>query len=116
MRAASVFGEDFWSSAVASLLPELGPDAIELRIRGLVTRDFFREEPKSLYGGELQFCFRQSLLREASYGTLCTEDRRAAHRLAADWLESTGQAAPEVIAKHRALAEDGEGGGPTRVK
>ena len=116
MRAASVFGEDFWSSAVASLLPELGPDAIELRIRGLVTRDFFREEPKSLYPGELQFCFRQSLLREASYGTLCTEDRRAAHRLAADWLESTGQAAPEVIAKHRALAEDGEGGGPTRVK
>jgi eukaryotic-like serine/threonine-protein kinase len=116
MRAASVFGEDFWSSAVASLLPELGPDEVEVRIRGLVTRDFFREEPKSLYAGERQFCFRQSLLREASYGMLCTEDRRAAHRLAADWLESTGQAAPEVLANHRALAVDSDGGGPTRVK
>jgi len=93
LRAASVFGMVFERAGVARLLgegAEVDADLATLEGDELVERR----------GGGVEHVFRHALLREAAYGMLTDDDRVLGHRLAADWLESTGRAQPALLAEH----------------
>ncbi len=100
LRAASVIGPVFWPGAVTHLVG--GPPfaaAVASRLESLVEREFIVPTEASRFAGERQFAFRHGLIRDAAYGTLPDDDRRLAHRLAADWLDRAGEA-PVVVAQH----------------
>ena len=100
LRAASVVGPVFWPGAVIHLVGG-APFASQVssRLDGLVEREFILPTDGSRFPGERQFAFRHGLIRDAAYGTLPDDDRKLAHRLAADWLDRAGEA-PAVIAQH----------------
>jgi hypothetical protein len=111
LRAASVFGERFWSGGVAELLGDAGgvgsaePERIlELLCRG----EIIVREGESRYAGETQYGFRHGLLREAADHLLEVEDRRRGHGLAARYLERKGERDAVVLAEHYREAGEGE--------
>jgi tetratricopeptide (TPR) repeat protein len=97
LRIASVFGETFWTAGVRALLED--DRSLEwldvLRDRELVA---FREP--SRLAGQQELGFRQALVREAAYATLVERDRVLGHRLAAEWLERSGERDPAILAHH----------------
>jgi hypothetical protein len=95
-RAASVFGEMSWAGGVTALLGHAGLVAID----ELLARELLVASPESRFAGDAQYMFRHALLRDAAYAMLTEEDRMAAHRLAAEWLEQAGEQNPLVLAEH----------------
>lgn len=95
LRAASVFGMVFERAGVARLLGDA-----EVADADLATLE--GDELVERRGGRAdgEHVFRHALLREAAYGMLTDEDRALGHRLAAEWLESTGRAQPAILAEH----------------
>ncbi|MDB4935464.1 MAG: protein kinase [Labilithrix sp.] len=101
LRAASVFGESFWSGGMASMMGDDLP-LHELRsvLAELVDREMITEERTSKWLGETEYRFRHGLLRDGAYATLAEPDRVRAHRRAAAWLEGVGESDPAVLAEH----------------
>jgi eukaryotic-like serine/threonine-protein kinase len=101
LRAASIFGEVFWSGGVRALLGDTYP-AIDLEpcLASLVEREILRQRTTTAFAGEIEYAFRHALLREATLGTLTAEDRALGHRLAAAWLEVLGERDAAVLAEH----------------
>ncbi|AUX46119.1 serine/threonine protein kinase [Sorangium cellulosum] len=97
LRAASIFGETFRSSAVAALLGgvEIAPLLAELQRREVIMR---RSEGRQR--DDAEYCFRHALVREAAYGMLTARDRRIGHALAGGFLEAAGEGDPMVLAEH----------------
>jgi eukaryotic-like serine/threonine-protein kinase len=96
LRAASAFGERFWVSGVTSVVgtqTDVPSWLIVLEEQEVVARS--REER---FKGEPEYTFRHALMRDAAYATLTADDRVAAHRGAARWLEAAGEADPLVMA------------------
>jgi len=101
LRAASVFGEVFWSEGVAALLgDDLPAPAIHAWLETLVDRELLVRRPDSRFPGMEEVAFRHALLREGAYAMLTEADRIAGHRLAAEWLERQGESEPMVLAEH----------------
>jgi len=101
LRAASVFGQLFWRGSVSALLgDELSETRLDEWLAYLEDREviFRRGETRFLHDEEL--IFRHSLLRDASYAMLTDQDRVLGHRLAAQWLESSGENQARVLAEH----------------
>jgi hypothetical protein len=99
LRAASVFGGDFWKGGVKSLLggnPDLDVPLGELVSQGLVQRS-----PQCRFANEEEYAFRHPLVRAASYAMLTDADRALGHDLAALWLERVGERDEAVITGHR---------------
>jgi serine/threonine protein kinase len=107
LRAASVFGDVFWASGVASLLGEPDARALDKALDGLVAQDIVVRHRASRFVGEQEFAFRHSVLREAAGAMLTDEDRSLGHGLAANWLEARGEQDPEVLARHREMSRRG---------
>jgi len=107
LRAAAVFGGRFWVAGVSKLLgvdvedPELWSSLELLRRQELVL-----PSRRSQLPGQRELYFAYELMREGSYAMLTDEDRRLGHRLAAEWLETTGQGDPVVLAKHFASGDE----------
>jgi eukaryotic-like serine/threonine-protein kinase len=101
LRAASVFGEVCWESAVAELLggETRRAEANEWLAR-LVEREVLVRRSTSRFPGELEVAFRHALLREGAYAMLTEDDRTLGHRLAGSWLEEHGEADAMVLAEH----------------
>lgn len=99
LRAASVFGQAFWPSAVARLL---GISAEEVRsLFALLSADeLVSTSADSRFAGEAQLRFRHALVREAAYATLTDEDRKLAHGVAAEWLSEHGEHDHLTMAQH----------------
>ena len=101
LRAASVFGKTFWTSAVASLferethVTEVGAWLDELAEREILTR-----HEGSRFRGEQEWSFRHGLLAEAASGMLTEKDKKTAHHRAAEWLEAMGESDPVTMASH----------------
>jgi hypothetical protein len=100
LRAASVLGEVFWNTAVASLLgiealPEVGEWLAVLEDRELVSA-----QRSSKFEGARAYAFRHALVREAAYAMLPDSDRIAAHARAGEWLEGAGETDANVLADH----------------
>jgi hypothetical protein len=108
LRVASVFGEVFWSGAVAALLGErAGTGSVRNLLRELSEREVLIQRGESRFPAELEYAFRHALLREGAYAMLTDEDRRLGHRLAGDWLEARGEPDALLLAEH--LEQGGEG-------
>lgn len=98
LRAASAFGERFWGGAVRHLLPDVADVGFELET--FVRQELLRRSEESGVAGEVEYCFRHALLREAAYAMLTEEDRRAAHRCAGEWLRDHKGQEADVLAQH----------------
>ncbi|WP_437597219.1 protein kinase [Sorangium sp. So ce590] len=105
LRAASIFGETFRSSAVAALLGsiDIAPLLSELLRREVIVR---RGEGRQRDGAE--YCFRHALVRDAAYGMLTARDLRIGHALAGSFLEAAGEGDPRVLAEHFERGEEPE--------
>ncbi|APR77309.1 serine/threonine protein kinase [Minicystis rosea] len=96
LRAASVFGQSFWTGGVEALLDRpAGMDLSELQHAEIITR-----QPESRIAGHDEWIFRQALVRDAAYASVLEEDRAALHLDAGAWLESVGDVDVGLIARH----------------
>ena len=101
LRAASIFGEVFWHSGIASLLGGPGRShKTQDWLSALVEREVLVRRNESRFPGEQEFAFRHALLREGAYAMLTDGDRVLGHKLAANWLEAMGEHDPMVLAEH----------------
>jgi tetratricopeptide (TPR) repeat protein len=111
LRAASVFGEVFWTSAVARLTGrDSAKESLDAMLVSLTKNEIVTARSPSRFGNTAEYAFRHALLRDASYATLTPEDRETGHRLAASWLENAGERSALVLANHFEL-----GGLPDRA-
>ncbi|MFT3764189.1 MAG: protein kinase [Minicystis sp.] len=96
LRAASVFGQSFWTGGVEALLDRpAGIDLSELQQAEIITR-----QNESRIAGHDEWIFRQALVRDAAYASILEEDRAALHLDAGAWLESVGDVDVGLIARH----------------
>ena len=102
LAVASVFGERFWRGGVVALLygEGAGDKDVERSLQQLVAAETIVRQMESRWAGEVEYVFRHILVREAAYGLLGEEDRRAGHRAAAEFLERVGEREPVVLAEH----------------
>jgi predicted ATPase len=84
LRAASIFGDVFWSAGVTALV---GGDAkaagVKSSLGELVDREFVVRRSSKRFLDQEDFAFRNALVREAAYSMLTDGDRMLGHRLAA---------------------------------
>ncbi len=101
LRAASLFGQSFWRGAVAVLLGgSEGAARLDDLLRDLEAGEFITRRPGARFAGEEEFQFRHELVRAAAYAMLTPDDRRLGHRLAAEWLECSGEQEAVTLAEH----------------
>jgi hypothetical protein len=101
LRAASVFGESFWSGGVSALMgDELSAAEVRVHLDRLVEQEVITRERASKWRGEVEYRFRHALFRDAAYAMLADADRARAHRRTAAWLETIGESDPAVLADH----------------
>jgi eukaryotic-like serine/threonine-protein kinase len=110
LRAASVFGEVFWTGGVRALAGAGADHEIDEVIDELTVAELVEPCGVSRLRGETQLRFRHALLREGAYAMLTDADLELGHRLAAQWLERAGEADALSLAEHFRL-----GGEPTRA-
>ncbi|HEY6178169.1 MAG TPA: protein kinase [Kofleriaceae bacterium] len=109
LRAASIFGETFWSGGVKVLLGQvLTNGRADSDLAKLLEAEMIQRSPGSRFPGESEYGFRHALIREAAYGLLTDEDRKQGHALAAQFLESAGEHDPLVLAEHHQRSGDSE--------
>jgi tetratricopeptide (TPR) repeat protein len=101
LRAASVYGRVFWQGGVRSLLGATDK-TVEIAdwLSDLVDREFVAPRADARFPHEVEYIFRHTLVREASYAMLTDDDRALGHRLAAEWLERAGETEAIVLAEH----------------
>jgi tetratricopeptide (TPR) repeat protein len=100
LRAASVFGRNFWRGGLAELLGTPATGSIGEQLAELIEREVITRRPQSRFPDEEEYAFRHELLREASYSMLTDDDRALGHRLVGEWLERAGEHQPLVLAEH----------------
>jgi tetratricopeptide (TPR) repeat protein len=105
LRAASIFGEVFWTESVEALL---GDGAIGVRdwLRELAEREVVSARGSSRFPGNEEWRFRHALMRDGAYALLTAEDRALGHRLAGRWLRDAGEPDALVLAEHFDRGED----------
>jgi len=110
LRAASVFGRQFWRGAVKALLGnEDGAVSIDELLEELEEREVIAPSSPSRFPGESEFVFRHALLRDAAYEMLTESDRVIGHQLAGQWLERAGEIEALVLAEHYEKGDSPEG-------
>ena len=101
LRAASVFGQRFWTSGVAALLGGL---LTEEKVRDwlavLSEEEVLGHVERSRFPDEEEHSFRHALVRDAAYSMLTEADGALGHRLAREWLERHGEGEALVLAEH----------------
>ncbi len=100
LRAASVFGQQFWRGAVASLLGVQRAAEVGKWLEYLAEREVITRRGRGKFPGEEEYAFRHGLVREAAYAVLVGEDRVLGHRLAGAWLEEAGERDALTLAEH----------------
>lgn len=100
LRAASVFGNVFWSDAVRALLGEQGSESLARELAELSDRELVEARAEARFPGQRELVFRHAIMRDAAYEMLTEDDRRVGHALAGDWLERSGDRDALVLASH----------------
>ncbi len=106
LRAASVYGEVFWSGGIAALLGDMRSQQATDWLSRLCEQEVLMRRQDSRFPGEEELAFRHALLREGAYAMLTEEDRSLGHRLAGHWLEQHGENDALALAKHFERGED----------
>jgi tetratricopeptide (TPR) repeat protein/predicted Ser/Thr protein kinase len=107
LRAASVYGEVFWTGGVSALLGADAAPGLRERLAELTHRELVAPRREGRFGGEDEHVFRHAIVREAAYAMLTDRDRATGHRLAGAWLEAAGEREAMVLAEH--FERGGEG-------
>ncbi len=107
LRAASIFGQVFWSGATASLLADGDRPQVAEWLEELEAREVVSKRHESRFSDSAEYSFRHVLVKEAAYAMLTEADRTLGHRLAATWLERSGEPDAGVMAAHWAAGGDG---------
>lgn len=101
MRAASIFGETFWSGGVSRLVGMAdGMEAIEKWLDVLCDREMIEEKRESRFPSEREYGFRHALFREAAHAMLTEGDKVKGHSLAGEYLEERGETNAISLAAH----------------
>jgi hypothetical protein len=108
LRAASIFGETFWSGGLKALLAPATPAALEPSLEFLESRDILLPRTPSRFPGEREFVFGHVLLRDGAYALLTDADTAIGHKLAGAWLESAGEADAMILASHYELGGEAD--------
>jgi hypothetical protein len=110
LEMASLMGETFWRGGVIGLLGAAGKDEREWErwLQVLVGAETIVRRGTSRFAGETEYAFRHALVRDAAYGLLGEEERRAGHRLVGRYLEEVGERDLMVLAEHHWLGGDEE--------
>ena len=104
LRAAAIFGERFWSGAIARLVGPAVASRVATHLDSLEKLEVVSAEPSSRFANEHEYVFRHALVRDAAYAMLTDDDRVIGHALAAEWLEPRGSDAA-VLARHYELGD-----------
>ena len=86
LQMASIIGTDFWFNALQALIPET--NVLKKNLASL-QRDLFITERDQIPELGKHYTFKSSLLRDSAYESLLADQRRSAHRKAAEYLENT---------------------------
>ncbi|MBK8256606.1 MAG: protein kinase [Polyangiaceae bacterium] len=97
LRAASIYGQRFWSGGAKALL---GIGEVDSVLAALADDELVSRARDSKFAGQVEYAFRHALVREAAYASLTEQDRATGHRLAAEWLLVAGEPSPLVLAEH----------------
>jgi serine/threonine protein kinase len=108
LRAASIFGDTFWRGGVEALVGD-GDTAAWLSV--LVEQGIIAGNDDGRFPTEVEFRFRNPLVREAAYEMLTQDDRVAGHWLAGQWLEQVGETDLGSVEQH--FERCGSGGEPS---
>jgi len=101
LRAASVFGQTFWSGGVAALLGGSQPaSSAAAWLATLEEREVITRSGEGRFPGEVEYAFRHALFRDAAYTMLTESDRTLGHRLAGRWLERLDERDAMMLAEH----------------
>jgi eukaryotic-like serine/threonine-protein kinase len=101
LRAASVFGESFWRSALDELLGGVfDAPALDRILAELERAEVITTRGASRFQGEVELGFRHALVRDAAYTMLTDEDQRRGHLVAGAWLERHGESNAKILAEH----------------
>lgn len=103
LLAASSFGERCWDGGVRAILDD-GSDT-SAALQELVSEEILVAVQESRYPPAREYRFRHSLLRDAAYAMMTQTERRAAHGVAADWLERHGERDALLLADHFETAD-----------
>ena len=107
LRAASVLGHVFRPEGVRALLGDIAPARLARVLAELTAEEALTQRPLR-DGAGVELVFRNALVRDAAYAMLTEDDRAAGHRLAAEFLASSGGADAATLAGHYARARDAE--------
>jgi tRNA A-37 threonylcarbamoyl transferase component Bud32/tetratricopeptide (TPR) repeat protein len=107
LRAASVFGKNFFRGGLAALLgrPSDSP-TFDVVLSDLVARELVERRSQCRFAGDVEFMFRHALIREGAYAMLTEPDRKLGHRLAGAWLEEHGEPDSMLLAHHFEQGDD----------
>jgi hypothetical protein len=101
LRAASVFGELFWRGGVLALTGDRYKGSeVDDWLLDLTRREIVQRRDDSRFPSEPEYTFMHGIVRDAAYQMLTTEDQTLGHRLAADWLEKSGENDSMSLAEH----------------
>jgi len=106
LRAASVFGQNFWHNGISRLVGSKAKVDLKDWLIDLCDRELITKRSESKFPDEAEYTFRHSLLREAAYAALTENDRELGHRLAGRWLEDAGEDEAVVLAEHFERGDD----------
>lgn len=102
VRAASVFGQTFWTGGLVALLDRDVESDLEAAEEGEV----IVKQPNTRVEGQVEWTFRQALVRDAAHTSLLDEDKKALHLAAGEWLEDAGNVDLGLIAHHFEVGGD----------
>jgi len=98
LQRESVIGHVFWDSA----LQRVAPDSVA-SLASLAERELIAQRASSAFAGVREYAFKHHLLHQVTYETVLKSERRALHKLTADWLVS---ATGERVGEHLGLIAD----------
>lgn len=108
LRGAAVFGEVSWTGGVAALMGDIERRVVQEGLSQLAESELLIKRRQSRFLNEDEYAFRHALLREGAYGMLTEGDRALGHKLAALWLEASGEDDALLLADHFENGGDAE--------
>lgn len=102
VRAASIFGRQFWTDGVSALLDR----DCEADLQALAKAELVTLQESSRIDGQTEWVFPQNAVFETAYSSLLDRDRVALHRAASEWLLIVGEEDIGTIARHAEAGED----------
>ena len=81
LQNASVIGISFWEKLLSKLIER----EIRAELRMLKEKEYVSDVLESSFAGDIEYMFRNALLRDAAYMGLTKQERKKLHSLIGEW-------------------------------